>query len=117
MLVSLIFLLLSYFIYKKYEKDVKEKLTFFRKPYELVEGDWVEYIEVEKVYDEFKKYFDVKDNKLYLKKKYFFEQRGLSKKQIEVLRKYENEIKIVAKVYEGFPFVPSIFISYILILF
>jgi len=160
-LISILLLMFPLIVFKIYEKEIRESLTFKRKVDELVEGDWIEgEIEIKdlNLLDELKKNFLVieKDGKYFIKfdkydikKKlyillisifpmvflnnqvlfiisilisililtikhdYFFEgELGLSKKQIEVLKKALKDEEFIVK--EGAPFIPAIFLSYII---
>ncbi len=85
---------LTYLLYQ----PLKDKFVFERTPYELVEGDWV----AENI---------IVDGKIIIKK----DNPGLTKKDIELLKKLYEEGKVkTVKIIEGIPMIPSIFISFLL---
>lgn len=161
LLISLFLLLIPLIIFRLYEKEIRENLTFRRKADELVEGDWIEgELEIKNLdfLDELKQNFLVinKDGKyfirfnrddikrkvlillisvlplVFLNNKFLFvisilvsililtmmhdyifnSDLGLSKKQIEVLKKAFRDEEFI--VIEGAPFVPAIFLSYLI---
>ncbi|BFI73050.1 hypothetical protein YN1_0370 [Nanoarchaeota archaeon] len=165
LLISLALIYISYFIFKIFEKNIREELTFKRKVNELVEGDWIEdMIEINNIKEEdlekVKKYFDIEKKDKYIIKfkkgsivnqiiliifslipiifyfinifyfyisliailiifhlfqnKIFKGRTGLSKEEIEILKKLSEYNDITVEVSEGAPFVPPIFFALIL---
>ncbi len=162
LLLSAAFLAIPLLIFKLFEEEIKESLTFKRKVEELVEGDWVEgEVEVKDIslLEQIKKNFYIikKEGKYVIKldhvdwKKrililllallplifsqntfrfivaiialiiglttmhnYFFRgELGLSKEQIRILKKIcrDDDVFIVR---EGAPFIPAIFLAYVI---
>jgi len=123
LIFSLILLLFAAFLFKTYEKDVKEMLKFIRKPSELIEGDWIEHGIIygnlnEEALKKIEKDFIIKkETNRYIikpKRKLLFGDKGLSKDQIKLLNEINNKNNVELIVQEGFPFVPAIFIGYLI---
>ena len=85
-----------------FAKSVEQSCMFKKvKPRYLTEGDWIQ-----------------DDIKIGRKKVYSKKDLGVSKKQIQELKRYYSEGKIgKITVKEGIPFVPSFFIAYLITLF
>jgi len=161
LLISLLLLIFPLIIFKIYEKEIKNSLTFKRKANELVEGDWIEgEVEIKNMdfLDEIRKNFLVieRDGRYFIKfdksdikgkiiiilssifpiiflnnqllfiisilvslfiltimHDYLFKgDLGLSKKQIEILKKVFRDEEFTVR--EGAPFIPAIFLSYLI---
>jgi len=161
LLISIFFLLFPLIVFKIYEREIKDNLTFRRKVDELVEGDWIEgEVEIKNTdfLDELRKDFLVmeRDGKYFIKfdradikrkaliilisifpmifldsqllfiisilvslliltlmHDYLFKgDLGLSKKQIELLKKTFRDEEFIVR--EGAPFIPAIFLSYVI---
>jgi len=106
-----------------YEKDVREMLKFTRNPSELVEGDWIDYGVIygelaEELLKKLEKDFFIKlENNRYIikpKSKIIFVDKGLSKTQINLLNEISKKNNVELIVQEGFPFVPAIFLGYLI---
>jgi len=161
LLISISLLLFPLIVFKIYEREIKDSLTFKRKVDELVEGDWIEgEVEIKNTefLEELKKNFLVieRDGKYFIKfdradikrkaliilisifpiiflgnqflfiisilvslliltimHDYLFKgDLGLSKKQIEILKKMFRDEEFIVR--EGAPFIPAIFLSYVI---
>jgi len=124
LILSMINLLGSFVVFKHIEPFIKDKLIFKRSPKLLVEGDWIEEpIVVNDLPDNIEKkieqLFEITKNKdkgylLVPRESLFYGKKGLSKEQIEVLNELSKYTPVIVSVREGFPFVPALFIGYLL---